>query len=67
MQIFTAEHWTELEDTYGRVGGKIEGPQGDGNPTGRQPEPTNLDPWDLSELVSSTKEHRGLDEDPRHI
>jgi hypothetical protein len=26
----------EFRDSYGRVGGRIEGPEGDGNPTGDQ-------------------------------
>jgi hypothetical protein len=34
----------EFGDTYGRVGGRIEGPEEDGNPTGRTTESTNLDP-----------------------
>jgi hypothetical protein len=38
MQIPTAKHWTEFRDTYGRVAGRIEGPEGDGNPIGRTTE-----------------------------
>jgi hypothetical protein len=36
MQIPIAKHWTEVRDSYGRVRGRIEGPEGDGNPTGDQ-------------------------------
>jgi len=39
----------EVRDPYGRVRGRIEGPQGDGNPTGRSIASTNLDSWELPE------------------
>ena len=42
----------ELGDSYGRIGGRIVGPKGDRNLTGRPTEPTNLDLWS-----SPTKEH----------
>jgi hypothetical protein len=45
MQILTANHWTENGDPYGRVRGRIEGAEGDGNPIGRPRVSTNLDPW----------------------
>jgi hypothetical protein len=32
MQILTEKHWAKVMDPYGRLGGRIEGPQGDGNP-----------------------------------
>ena len=35
--------------------GRIEGPKGDRNPTGRQPESTNLVPWGISETEPQTK------------
>jgi hypothetical protein len=41
MQIFN-KHWTKVGDTYGRVRGKTEGFQGDGNPTGRMWTPENF-------------------------
>jgi hypothetical protein len=34
----------EVGDPYGRVGGRIEGLEGDRNPTRRPTELTNLDP-----------------------
>jgi hypothetical protein len=34
MKIHTAKLWMDVEDSYGRVRGKIEGPKGDGNPSG---------------------------------
>jgi hypothetical protein len=52
----------ELGD-YGRVGGRIEGPKGDRNSTGRLTESNNLDPWRLyfswrpSESEPPTKKH----------
>ena len=49
MQILTANHWTEVRDPYGRVRGRIEGTEGDGNPIGRPTVSTNLDPWELPE------------------
>jgi hypothetical protein len=58
MQIHTGKHWTEIWDTYERVGGRIEGPDGEGNPTGRPTESTNLDPLELSETEPQTKEHK---------
>lgn len=42
----------EVRGTYGRVGRMIEGPEGDGNSTGRSIESTNLDAWQLSESDS---------------
>jgi hypothetical protein len=45
----------EVRDTYGRVEGKIKGPEVDGNPTERPTESTHLDPWELSESESPTK------------
>jgi hypothetical protein len=35
----------ELVDFYRRIGGRIVGPKGDENSTGRPTESTNLDPW----------------------
>jgi hypothetical protein len=32
MQIFTANHWTDPGDPYGRVRGMTEGAEGDFNP-----------------------------------
>jgi hypothetical protein len=32
MQISTAKPWMEFRDSYGRVGGRIEGPKRDRNP-----------------------------------
>jgi len=43
----------------GELRGKIEGPERDGNPTGRPKESTNLDPWEVSESEPPTKEHTG--------
>ncbi|XP_021035460.1 uncharacterized protein LOC110307580 [Mus caroli] len=53
----THSQWTELGDSYGRVGGRIAGTEGDKNSIGRPIESANLDPWGLQRLPS-TKEHR---------
>jgi hypothetical protein len=45
----------ELLESYGRVGGRIEGSEEDRDSTGRSTESTNLDPWELSENEPSTK------------
>jgi len=47
----------EVGDSYGRVGGGIEGPEGDRNSTRRPTEPTNLDPLVLSQTEPLIKEH----------
>jgi hypothetical protein len=57
MQILTANHWSEVGDTYGRVRRRIEGAKGDGNPTGRPAVSNNQDPSELPEAKPSTKEH----------
>ena len=54
MQIPTAEQWVEPGDSYGRTGGRIMGPEGDRNSTGRPTKSTNLDPWELSETEPTT-------------
>jgi hypothetical protein len=61
MQISTAKHWTEVGDPCGRVRGRIEGTEGDGNPIGRPTVSTNLDPWELPETKPPTKEHTQAD------
>jgi hypothetical protein len=61
MQILTAKQWMEVKDSSGRVGGKIEGPEGDQNSTGSPTESTNLDSWRVSETETPTKEHTGVD------
>ena len=57
MQILTASHWTEDWDPYGRIRERIEGPQGNGNPTGKPTVTTNLDSWEFPETEPPTKEH----------
>jgi hypothetical protein len=43
MHILTAKHWSKVEDSYGRVRGRVEGTEGDGQPIGRPTVSTNLD------------------------
>jgi hypothetical protein len=52
-----SKHWTEVWDPYGRVRGRIEGAESDGNTTGRPTLPTNLEPWELPECGLPTKKH----------
>ena len=37
--------WIEVGDSYGRIGGRIVGPKGDRNSTGRITGSTSLDQW----------------------
>jgi hypothetical protein len=41
----------------GRIGGRIEGPKGNRNPTGRPTKLNNMVPCGLSETEQTTKEH----------
>jgi hypothetical protein len=41
--------WIEVVEPYGRVRGRIDGTEGDGNPIGRPTESTNPDPSVLLE------------------
>jgi hypothetical protein len=55
----------ELGDSYGGLGGRIEGPEGKENSTGRlTTESINLDPWGLSETDQQTKNIHRLDQIP---
>ena len=47
----------EFGDSYGRLGGRIEGPKGDRNTIQRLTKSTKLDSWDLSENEAPTKVH----------
>ena len=47
----------EIGDHHGKVRGRIEGTEGDGNPKGRPAVSTNLDSWERRETEPSTKEH----------
>jgi hypothetical protein len=52
----TDKLWTEIRDHYGRVRGKIDGPQRDRTyPRGRPTVSTNLDPWELPETEPQPK------------
>jgi hypothetical protein len=42
MQLPTAKHKTEVRNSYGRIRGRVEGPEGDGDPTGGPTESTKL-------------------------
>jgi hypothetical protein len=51
----------ELENSYGRVVGMTEGPEGDKNSTQRPTESTNLDPWGSQNLNHQPKSIHRLD------
>jgi hypothetical protein len=57
MQIPTAKHWTDVGDPHGRVKGRIEGTEGDGNPIGRPTMSPNLIAWEFPESEPPIKEH----------
>jgi hypothetical protein len=41
MNILTVNHWTEVEDHFGKVRGRIKGAEEDGNPIGKTAVSTN--------------------------
>jgi hypothetical protein len=55
--ILTPNHWTEFEDHYGRVRGRMEGTEGDTNSTERPTVSTNVDHWYIPETQSPIKDH----------
>jgi hypothetical protein len=67
MQILIANLWPEVRDHYGRVRGRIEGAEGDGNHIGRPTMSTKLDLWELPETETSNKEHTWPVQGPHHI
>ena len=60
MQILTVNHWTEVRDPCGRVGGRIEEAGEDGKPKERATVSTN-DLSELPETTPPTKEHTWID------
>jgi hypothetical protein len=68
VQILTFKHWTEAKDSYRRSREKIEGTEGDDNPTGRPTVSSNLDFWALPETDPPNKEHTWIDlSTPAHL
>ena len=57
MQILTVNHRMEVGAPYGRVRGRTEGAEGDGNHIGRTTVSTNLDPAELQETEPLTKDN----------
>jgi hypothetical protein len=49
-----------LEASFGRIGGTIEGPEGDINSTGRPIESTHLAPWGFQSLNHQPKNIHGV-------
>jgi hypothetical protein len=55
----------EVRDPYQRIGGRIEGTEGDGNPTGRPTVSTNLDPLgDPRDRATNQRAYTGWSEAP---
>lgn len=57
MQVPTDKHRTKVRDLYRIFGEGIEGPQGEGNLTGRPTMSNNWYAWELLETHTSTKLH----------
>jgi len=49
----------QLGDSYGRIGGRIAGPDGDRNSTRRPTKSSNLDPWSSQRLSTSQRTYTG--------
>jgi hypothetical protein len=47
----------EVRESYGRIWGRIDDPEGDGNHTGEIIVSTNLKPWELAETELPSSEH----------
>jgi hypothetical protein len=61
---YTAKEWMELEDSYGRIGGRTAGLEGDRNSTGKPTESNNLDPCGSQSLNHQPKNIHRLDLEP---
>ena len=57
IHILTDNHWSEVQDPYGRVRGRTEGTEGDWDSIGRKTVSINPVPSDPPETKPSTKEH----------
>ena len=57
IHILTDNHWSEVQDLYGRVRGRTEGTEGDWDSIGRKTVSINPVPSDPPETKPSTKEH----------
>jgi hypothetical protein len=56
MQIPTPNHWTEIRGLYGRIRGRIERAEVEGDPIRRPAVSTNPGPWDLPETDPPTRQ-----------
>ena len=64
MQRLSANHWTQVQDHYRRVGGRTEGAEGNCNPIGRTTVLTNLDTSGLPDEVTNQSAFMGWSMDP---
>ena len=57
----TVKQWIKLGDSYGRIGGRIVGLQGNRNFTGRPIESASVNPWGSQSLNHQPKNIHRLD------
>jgi hypothetical protein len=68
MQVFAANQWKEAADPCGWIMEKLEEPEEVVSPVGGLAVSINLDPWDLSNTWSPTRQHTPVDvRPPTHI
>ena len=60
MQSLIAKEWTEVRDSFGRVGEQREGLEWDEISIVCRTESSNPDYWELSDTETPTKEHTGI-------
>jgi hypothetical protein len=62
MQIFAPKQWTEAAYSCGWIRGKLEEAEEEGDPVGGPAVSINLDPWDLSDTGTPTRQHTPADD-----
>jgi hypothetical protein len=68
MQTFTPKQWTEAADPCGWIRGKLEEAEEEGDSVGEPAVSINLDPGNLSDTGTSTRQHTPADmRPPTHI
>jgi hypothetical protein len=60
MQILITNLWTEVGDPCGKIRGRIEGAEGEGDPIRRPAVSTNPDLWHIPEFELPTRSIQGL-------
>jgi hypothetical protein len=68
MKIFTPNQWNEVGDPCGWIREKLEDAEEEGNPVGGPAVSINLNPGDLSDTGTPTRQHTPADmRPPQHI